>query len=167
MATSSLSVYFLLQAIGKPLWGLFADKCGYTLAVKICAIGGGILLTSAIVSRPGLLPVILMAPMGFFLGGVIPNITTAACSRFQSASGAASGIVNLGGDIGSILLPFVFGIVVFLSNAFWRFLLVCSLAVLVGLITKQFERGRQSSSSIHSFSNTQYRVGLIASELGS
>lgn len=136
LATSSLSVFFLLQAVGKPFWGLFADKHGYTTAVKICAAAGGILLFSAIISWPGILPILLMAPTGFLLGGVIPNITTAACSRFQSASGAASGIINLSGDVGSILLPFVFGVVVAFSSAFWGFVLVSSLAILLALIAK-------------------------------
>lgn len=136
LATSSLSVFFLPQAVGKPFWGLFADKYGYTTAVKICAGAGGAVLLSAIVSWPGILPLVLMAPTGFFLGGVIPNITTAACSRFQSASGAASGIINLSGDIGSILLPFLFGVVVAFSSAFSGFVLVSTLAVLLALIAK-------------------------------
>lgn len=136
LATSSLSVFFLPQAVGKPFWGLFADKYGYTTAVKICAGAGGAVLLSAIISWPGILPLVLMAPTGFFLGGVIPNITTAACSRFQSASGAASGIINLSGDIGSILLPFLFGVVVAFSSAFSGFVLVSTLAVLLALIAK-------------------------------
>ena len=136
LATSSLSVFFLLQAVGKPFWGLFADKYGYTTAVKICAGAGGVVLLSAIVSWPGILPLVLMAPTGFFLGGVIPNITTAACSRFQSASGAASGIINLSGDIGSILLPFFFGVIVAFSSAFSGFVLVSALAILLALIAK-------------------------------
>lgn len=136
LATSSLSVFFLPQAVGKPFWGLFADKYGYTTAVKICAGAGGAVLLSAIVSWPGILPLVSMAPTGFFLGGVIPNITTAACSRFQSASGAASGIINLSGDIGSILLPFLFGVVVAFSSAFSGFVLVSTLAVLLALIAK-------------------------------
>ena len=136
LASSSLSVFFLLQAVGKPFWGLFADKHGYTTAVKICAAAGGIILFSAIISWPGILPVLLMAPTGFLLGGAIPNITTAACSRFQSASGAASGIINLSGDVGSILLPFVFGVVVAFSSAFWGFVWVSSLAILLALIVK-------------------------------
>ncbi len=136
LATSSLSIFFLLQAVGKPFWGFFADKYGYTVAAKICAVGGGVLLFSVISNAHGVLPIILMAPTGFFLGGVIPNITTAACSRFRSASGAASGLINLGGDVGSILLPFIFGVVVSLSRAYWGFVLVSSLAILLGLIAK-------------------------------
>jgi len=136
LATSSLSIFFLLQAVGKPFWGLFADKYGYTVAVKICAAGGGILLFSAVSSWPGILPLVLMAPTGFFLAGVIPNITTAACSRFQSASGAASGIINLSGDVGSIVLPFIFGVVVSFSSAYWGFALVSLLAILLGLVAK-------------------------------
>lgn len=136
LATSSLSIFFLLQAVGKPIWGLFADKYGYVVAVKICSGVGGIVLFSAIATAHGILPLFLMAPTGFLLGGVIPNLTTAACSRFQSASGAASGIINLGGDIGSILLPFVFGVVVAFSNAFWGFAWVSSLAVLVAFVAK-------------------------------
>lgn len=136
LATASLSLFFLLEAVGKPLWGLFADKYGYTLAARVCAVAGGILLFLATLNWPGLIPLLLMAPTGFFIGGIIPNITTAACSRFQSTSGAASGIVNLGGDVGSIVLPFTFGIVVFLSSAFWGFALVSLLAILLGLIAR-------------------------------
>jgi AAHS family cis,cis-muconate transporter-like MFS transporter len=136
LATSSLSIFFLLQAVGKPIWGIFADKYGYVTAVKICSGVGGIVLFSAIVTSRGILPLVLMAPTGFLLGGVIPNLTTAACSRFQSASGAASGMINLAGDIGSIILPFVFGVVVAFSNAFWGFVWVSSLAVLVAFISK-------------------------------
>jgi len=136
LATSSLSVFFLLEAAGRPFWGLFADKYGYTMAVKICAAASGVLLFSAISSTHGILPLFLMAPTGFFLGGVIPNITTAACSRFQFASGSASGIINFSGDVGAIVLPFLFGVVVSFSSAFSGFALISSLAILIGLIAK-------------------------------
>jgi MFS family permease len=135
LATTSLSIFFLMEAVGKPLWGLFADKYGYTRTAKICSAAAGLLLFSVVNSGPGILPVVLMAPTGFFLSAVIPNITTAACSRLRSASGSASGAVNLGGDVGSILLPFTFGIIVLFSGAYWGFVLMSSLAILLALIT--------------------------------
>jgi len=134
LATTSLSIFFLLFAAGRPFWGLFADKHGYTRTVKICTIPSGILLFLAISSWSGVLPVVLIAMTGFFMGGVVPNITTAACSRLKSASGAASGVVNLSGGAGAILLPFTFGVVVLFSGAYWGFVLISSLAVLVALI---------------------------------
>ena len=93
-----------------------------------------ILLLLAISSWSGVLPVVLIAMTGFFMGGVVPNITTAACSRLKSASGAASGVVNLSGGVGAILLPFTFGVVVLFSGAYWGFVLISSLAILVALI---------------------------------
>jgi MFS family permease len=136
LATTSLSIFFLLQAVGKPFWGLFADKYGYVTAVKICAGAGGVVLLSAVAGWTGILPLVLMAPTGFFLGGVIPNITTAACSRFESSSGAASGTINIGGDVGSILLPFFFGVVVTFGSAFSGFVLVSILAIFLAIIAK-------------------------------
>lgn len=68
------------------------------------------------------------------MGGLVPNITIAACSRLKSASGAASGAVNLGGSVGNILLPFTFGVVALLSDAYWGCVLISSLAILVALI---------------------------------
>lgn len=134
LATTSLSVYFLFYAGGRPFWGLFADKEGYARTVKICAVLGGILLFLTISTQPGVLPVVLMASTGFFTGGLIPNITTAACSRLKSAPGAASGAVNVSGGIGSILLPFTFGVVVLFSSAYWGFVLISSLAIILALI---------------------------------
>ena len=134
LATTSLSIFFLLLAAGRPFWGLFADKHGYTRTVKICTVPSGILLLLAISSWSGVLPVVLIAMTGFFMGGVVPNITTAACSRLKSASGAASGVVNLSGGVGAILLPFTFGVVVLFSGAYWGFVLISSLAILLALI---------------------------------
>jgi fucose permease len=133
-ATTSLSIFFLLFAAGRPFWGLFADKHGYTRTVKICTVPSGILLFLAISSWSSVLPVVLIAMTGFCMGGVVPNITTAACSRLKSASGAASGVVNLSGGVGAILLPFTFGVVVLFSGAYWGFVLISSLAILVALI---------------------------------
>ncbi|WP_455284594.1 hypothetical protein [[Eubacterium] cellulosolvens] len=42
----------------------------------------------------------------------------------------------MSGDVGSILLPLVFGVVVAFSSAFWGFMLVSSLAILTALIAK-------------------------------
>jgi len=134
LATTSLSIFFLLFAAGRPFWGLFADKHGYTRTVKICSVPSGILLLLAISSWSGVFPVVLIAMTGFFMGGVVPNITTAACSRLKSTSGAASGVVNLSGGVGAILLPFTFGVVVLFSAAYWGFVLISSLAILVALI---------------------------------
>jgi DHA1 family purine base/nucleoside efflux pump-like MFS transporter len=134
LATTSLSIFFLLFAAGRPFWGLFADKHGYVRTVRICAVPGGVLLFLAISVPSGVLPMALIAMTGFFLGGVVPNITTEACGRLKSASGAASGAVNFGGNVGAILLPFMFGVVVLFSGAYWGFVLVSSLAILVALI---------------------------------
>ena len=83
LASYSLTVFFILEATGRPFWGWFADRFGHTHTIRICAAAGGIFLFLAISGSSWIASLILMASTGFFIGGVLPNIITVACSSLQ------------------------------------------------------------------------------------
>ncbi len=142
IAAVALALFQLFLAVGRILWGPISDRLGLARTMRMGAIGGGLLLSVAVLAREQLLIFLSLSTSAFFFASVIPILIAMGSLKSPSTKGTGSGVVLSSGSFGAMVTPFVIGFVAQHTSIFQGFIIVCVIALLIGAIPMKSARAR-------------------------
>ncbi|MGI6567494.1 MAG: MFS transporter [Firmicutes bacterium] len=111
IASLILTLYNVGIAVGRLFWGNVSERIGYPATLLVCALGGFVFGTSAVLVRQLWLVGVSFTLTGVFLAGLFPLAVACGTSLFPQLIGTVSGYLITGASLGGMLLPFLVGAV--------------------------------------------------------
>ena len=109
LASVVLALYNVGLTVGRLIWGGVSERVGYPRTLLICALGGLVFVTSAVLGRQLWWIAISFWLTGFFLAGLFPTAVAHGTGLFSQLTGTVSGYMITAASLGGMILPFLVG----------------------------------------------------------
>ena len=109
LASVVLALYNVGLTMGRLIWGGVSERVGYPRTLLICALGGLVFVTSAVIGRQLWWIAISFWLTGFFLAGLFPTAVAHGTGLFSQLTGTVSGYMITAASLGGMILPFLVG----------------------------------------------------------
>ena len=108
-ASFVLALYNVGIIVGQMTWGGISERISYPRTLLVCAIGGLVFVTSAVLGRQLWWIAVSFLLTGFFLAGLFPTAVAYGTSLFSQMTGTVSGYLITAASLGGMVLPFLVG----------------------------------------------------------